>query len=231
MKRFLFRLARLNFGLFLYALGIVGTLNAKVGYAPWDVFHVGLANATGMSIGVASIVSGVFFVVLVAILGEKLGLGTLLNMVLIGVFIDILLKVGIIPSPGNYIVGLAQLLVSLFVIAFASFFYIGSGFGAGPRDSLMVALRRKTKLPVGVCRGAIELVAVLAGWRLGGMVGAGTVICAFGIGFCIQLVFRLLKFDPAKVTHETLAATFRRLYVKRAAKIIDARPEIVEEKT
>lgn len=102
------------------------------------------------------------------LLGEKLGLGTILNMLLIGVFIDLLYGANIIPVTDNFIVGLLMVILGLFIIAFASYFYIGSGFGAGPRDSMMVALNRKTGLPVGVCRGTIELLAVFVGWRLGG---------------------------------------------------------------
>ncbi len=214
MKHLIFRLARLVFGLFLYALGIVVTINANIGYSPWDVFHVGLANTVGISLGLASIVSGVVFVIAGFFLGEKLGLGTLLNMVLIGIFIDFLMRLKLIPFARNFIIGIPAMLAGLCIISLASFFYIGSGFGAGPRDSLMVALKRKTGLPVGLCRGAIELLAVLVGWRLGGMLGVGTIIAALGIGLCVQLTFKLLKFDPTAVRHETLGATLRNLRSK-----------------
>lgn len=99
------------------------------------------------------------------------------------------------------------MITGLFIISFGSYFYIGSGFGAGPRDSLMVALQRKTGLPVGLCRGILEGSVVLIGWLLGGPVGIGTVIAAFGIGFCIQIVFAIMKFDATSVKHETLNAT------------------------
>lgn len=206
------RLLRLLGGLLLYTLGIVFTLNAHIGYAPWDVFHVGFANATGMSIGTASIIVGVLIGLIAIVLGEKIGLGTLLNMLLIGVFLDLILEWNIVPVAHNYGIGIVMLLAGLFIIALGSYFYIGSAFGAGPRDSLMVVLTRKTRLPVGVCRGTIELLAVLAGWRLGGMVGAGTLISAFAIGFCIQATFKLLQFDATTVQHETLGASCKRMF-------------------
>lgn len=212
MKTFYSRFSRLILGLFLYALGIVITLNAHIGYAPWEVFHVGFAKSTGMSIGMASIVAGVVIGVLSLFLGEKLGLGTLLNMVLIGVFLDLILNYRFIPTATHFAFGIPMLIVGLFVISLASYFYIGSGFGAGPRDSLMVALTRKTKLPIGLCRGIIELLAVLAGWQLGGMFGIGTVISALSIGFCVQLTFKLLKFDTTKIKHETLSVTYKTLF-------------------
>lgn len=212
MRQFSTRLLRLIWGLFLYAVGIVVTINAHIGYAPWDVFHVGLAKTSGMSIGTASILTGVVIVILTAFLGEKLGLGTLLNMVLIGVFLDILLGFHIIPVADSFVSGLIMMVVGLYIIALATYFYIGSAFGAGPRDSFMVALTRKTRLPIGVCRGIIELLAVLVGWRLGGMVGIGTIISAFVIGFCIQTTFKVLKFDATSVDHETLDRTYQMLF-------------------
>lgn len=212
MKQFYTRLLRLIWGLFLYALGIVVTMNAHIGYAPWDVFHVGFAKMIGMSIGIASIITGVIIGIITVLLGEKLGLGTILNMVLIGVFLDMLLGFHIIPVASNDLFGIIMIIVGLFIIALASYFYIGSAFGAGPRDSLMVALTRKTGLPVGVCRGTIELLAVFVGWRLGGMIGIGTIISAFVIGFCVQTTFKLLKFDATEVKHETLDQTYKMLF-------------------
>ncbi|MBK5251535.1 MAG: hypothetical protein JJE29_02685 [Peptostreptococcaceae bacterium] len=206
------RLLRLLWGLFLYSLGIVFTLKANIGYAPWEVFHVGFANTAGISIGTASIITGLAVGILSIMLGEKLGLGTILNMVLIGVFLDVILMFKFIPTASNFVFGLIMMFAGMMIISLASYYYIGSGFGAGPRDSLMVALTRKTKLSVGICRGSIELIAVFIGWRLGGMVGLGTIISAFAIGFCIQTTFKLFKFDPAMIQHNTLGQTWRAIF-------------------
>lgn len=203
----LLRLSRLIFGLWLFSIGIVLTIKAQIGYAPWDVFHAGLAAVSGMSFGVASIAAGLAIVLIGILLREKIGLGTVLNMVLIGIFLDWLLP--IIPQARHWLSGGLMMLAGLFVIAFASYFYLSSGFGAGPRDSLMVALTRRTKLPVGIIRAAIELMAVLGGWMMGGLFGPGTLIFALGIGICVQLTFRLLRFDPTKIRHENLLETAR----------------------
>ena len=206
MKQFLMRFFSMIFGLILYSVGIVITIKANVGYAPWDVFHVGLANKTGLTLGVISIIVGVIIVVIVTLLKEKLGLGTVLNMVLIGLIIDIIFP--IFPIAKNQLIGYIMLIAGLFIISAGSYFYIKSGFGVGPRDNLMVVLARGTKLPVGLCRFAIELLATIAGWFLGGMVGIGTVISALGIGFCIQITFKIFKFDVTAVRHETIRETF-----------------------
>lgn len=219
MTGLLARFLRLVLGLFLYALGIVVTMKANIGYSPWEVFHAGLGKSIGMTIGNVSILTGLLIVLIAHLMGEKLGLGTLLNMVLIGVFMDQLLSLGLFPVVTHWLPGFLVMLSGLLVISLASYFYIGSGFGAGPRDSLMVALTRKTGLAVGLCRGGIELTAVIVGWFLGGLVGVGTVVSAFAIGICVQSTFRALRFDPAEVRHETLDQTLKVLMAKKQTPI------------
>ena len=207
MIRFIRRLFSLVFGLFLYALGIVLCIQANIGCAPWDVLHMGLSFKLGMTMGRISILVGALICLGMLLLREKLGIGTLLNMLLIGVFMDGIFSLRVIPAANRLWTGALVMVAGLFVIALGSYFYIGSGFGAGPRDSLMVSLRRRSKWPVGVCRALVEGSALLIGFFLGGQAGIGTVIAVFGIGFCVQTVFALLRFDPAAVRHETLADT------------------------
>ncbi|MDD3640776.1 MAG: hypothetical protein PHQ99_06200 [Atribacterota bacterium] len=214
MKDIYQRIIRLMWGLFLYSFGILLTVNAHIGYAPWDVLHVGIADTVGLTIGSISILLGIFIVIITVLLGEKVGLGTICNMIFIGLFFDSIYALKIIPVPENTFLAIVMLITGLFIIAFATYFYISTGFGAGPRDGLMVALARITKLPIGICRGVIEFMAVVSGWLLGGMVGIGTVLAAFGIGFCVQITFYFLKFDATKVEHETIAYTYRKYFKK-----------------
>jgi len=206
-------------GLFLYAAGIHLTIKANIGYAPWDGFHVGLSNKIGLSIGAVLVIVGIVIVIIVTLLKEKFGLGTICNIILIGLFLDLLFFIDIIPKAENYLVGITLLITGLFIIAFGSYFYIKSGFGAGPRDNLMVVLARRTKLPAGLCRSIIELLVTVVGWILGGMVGLGTVISVIAVGFCIQIVFRLFKFDVTSVKHETLSETYVMLRRKDVKKV------------
>ena len=206
MRQFFLRLLNMVFGLLLYATGIVLTIKANIGYAPWDVLHVGIANRTIFSLGVVSIIVGLVLVIIVTLFKEKFGLGTIFNMVLIGVFIDIIFPD--FPVAKNMLFGFIMLICGLFIIAIGTYFYIKSGFGAGPRDNLMVVLARITKLPAGLCRGIIELLVTIAGWLLGGMVGIGTIISVIAIGFCIQITFRVFKFNVTAVKHETLRDTY-----------------------
>jgi len=212
------RLIRLTLGLTLCSIGIVLTLRANIGYSPWDAFHDGVAGTTGMTIGMASIVVGIVILAIVAIMKEKLGLGTILNMILIGFQIDFLLNINLIPLADGLVIGIPMLITGMLTIGFGSYFYIGAGFGAGPRDSLMVVLMRITKKSAGICRATVECMAVVVGWLLGGMVGIGTVIAAFGIGLCVQIAFRILKFDAKAVVHESLTDTYRIIIKKSNAK-------------
>lgn len=211
MGDFLFRLSKLILGLFLYAVGIIVTINANIGYAPWDVFHVGMHLTVGLSLGRVSILTGFVIVILTVLLGEKLGIGTILNMLLIGIFMDIILSSKVIPVATSFSFGVVMLVVGLLIISFATYFYISPGFGAGPRDGLMVALSRKLKLSVGICRSIIEFSALAVGYFLGGMVGIGTLMYVMLIGFVVQVTFNILKFDPKTIRHESIKDSIDRI--------------------
>jgi len=101
--------------------------------------------------------------------------------------------------------------VGLIIISFATFLYISSAFGTGPRDSLMVALSRKTGLPVGACRGFIEVSVTVIGYFLGGLVGVGTVISALAVGFILQGVFKIFQFEPKDIQHEDMKETLHHI--------------------
>ena len=215
MKRFLIRFANMITGLIFYAAGIVLMIKANIGYAPWEVFHVGLANTIGLSIGITSIIAGIVIVIIVTILGEKLGFGTICSMIVTGLFIDIIFYSNIIPIANNLLIGIIMLISGLFIIALGSFFYMRSAFGVGPRDNLMVVLARRTKLPVGLCRSIIELLVTIIGWLLGGMIGLGTIISVIAVGFCIQIVFKIFNFNVTEIKHETLSDSMNSLFGKR----------------
>ena len=201
-------------GQVLYGFGVVISIRANIGYAPWEVFHAGIAKTVGSTIGVVSIFAGIIIVVFVTVSGEKIGLGTVLSMVMVGMAIDLLLYLDFIPLANSFFIGVVMMVAGFFILSAGSYFYIKSAFGAGPRDNLMIVLKRKTKLPVGACRVVVELFVTLVGWALGGMVGLGTILSVIAIGFCIQITFKALKFDPTTVEHETLATTFKSLVRK-----------------
>jgi uncharacterized membrane protein YczE len=192
---------RLFAGFFLYSAGIVMTINANIGLAPWDVFHQGLSKTIGITIGQASIGIGIIIVIINGLFREKVGWGSLGNMLFIGVFVDLLMLNHIIPEFENLVLRVLMMFSGMFVIGVATYLYIGVGLGAGPRDGLMVALTKRTGKSVRLVRNTIETAVVIVGYLLGGSVGAGTLVMALTIGVFVQLAFQLFKFDVKKVEH------------------------------
>lgn len=205
----LVRIIRLLFGLFLYGLGSYLGIQANVGLAPWEAFQMGISQLTGIQYGNVVVLLGLVILLVDAALGEPIGLGSCLNMLLIGKFVDLFNWIGLVPQVENFWGGVLVMLAGQTVLCVGSYFYMGSGYGCGPRDYLMVALgKRFRKIPVGMIRGAIEGTVLLVGWLMGSKVGIGTVIAVFGIGFILQAVFRLFRFDVKAVRHESLLETF-----------------------
>lgn len=201
MKTALIRITRLFAGLLCYAVGIVMTINAALGLAPWDVFHQGLSKTLGITMGQASIGVGFILIIVDSLLGERLGWGTVGNMFFIGYFMDILMLNHLVPVFEGWIPRLFMLILGMFVIGIASIFYIGAGLGSGPRDGLMVALTKKTGKSVRFIRNAIEISVLTAGYLLGGFIGLGTLITALAIGYIVQFTFRLFHFDVTEIQH------------------------------
>src|SRR3954447_5637146 len=173
------RLLRLVFGLLLCGTGVALMINADLGLAPWDVLHQGIAEHTGVEIGTVSIVVG--FVVLLAWipLHERYGIGTVLNVLLIGLTINVLLAV--LPADPPMGVRVAFMVVGAFLFGPGSGFYIGVRLGPGPRDGLMTALAARG-YSVRLVRTVLEMSVLAVGFALGGSVGVGTVLFASTIG-------------------------------------------------
>ncbi|SBW00237.1 conserved membrane hypothetical protein [uncultured delta proteobacterium] len=201
---------RLFFGIFLMSLGSYMTVQGNIGLSPWTAFAMGLSLQTGASFGNMMIAVSVVIVIIDFALKEKIGFGTLINGVMIGVYIDIIAYTGLVPMMTGFWSGLAMLILSLFTLCLGSYFYIGAGLGCGPRDSLMVALcRRMAKTPIGVVRSLLEGTALTIGWLMGAKIGLGTVISVFCIGAILQATFTALRFDVKAVQHENMLDTIR----------------------
>lgn len=200
-RKITYKLFRLMVGLYIFSIGIVMTINANLGLAPWDVLHQGIAKHAGMTIGEANILVGIAIIFINFFFKEKVGIGSLGNMYFVGVFIDQLMTQGWIPVYDNLLLQFSMMFAGMVIIAFGSYLYIGSGLGSGPRDALMVVLHTATGKSVGFVRNAIEIACMVVGMTLGGSFGIGTIIMATTIGFFIQIVFKLLKFDIGSVEH------------------------------
>ncbi|MFT4618359.1 MAG: putative membrane protein YczE [Minisyncoccia bacterium] len=187
--RFPERLTRCVFGLFLFGLGISMILDAELGAAPWDVFHTGVSELTGIGTGQVIIITGIALLLLWIPLRERPGLGTILNAVEIGLVVDLTLP--LMPGTDLVIPRLALMIGGIVVIAVGSGFYIGAGLGPGPRDGLMTGLSKRSIGPYSIstrtARTSVELIVLAVGIALGGSIGIGTAAFTFGIGPLVQI--------------------------------------------
>ena len=190
------RLASLGAGLFLVSLGLVLFLEADLGLPPWDVLHQGLAERTPLTFGAANAVVGVAVLLVAWRLGSRPGLGTLANATLVGAFIELLLQTEAVPVPEALSVRGAYLALGLLAFGAGSALYLGAAMGAGPRDSLMLAVSLRARTRVGVARTGIELGALASGVALGGSIGVGTAVFALGVGPAVELGFFVLGRSP-----------------------------------
>lgn len=190
------RLPTLILGLFLFSVGVVMSLYSNLGMSPWGVFQVGLAKILPLTFGQVSQVVGLAVLVLGWALGFPPGLGTVANMYLVGLFIDLVMSWNLLPQPAKLFPQIVMLVLGIVVIGIASFFYLRVQLGAGPRDGLMVGLVTKLDRPVSQVRMAIEVTVLVMGFFLGGPVGIGTILNALLTGPVVQRSFKLGGFNP-----------------------------------
>jgi len=210
------QLGTLVAGLFLFALGVVLGLQSGLGAISWTVFHEGLARHTPLTIGQATILTSVTMVGASWIAGVPPGLGTLLNMLLVGLFTDLILWSGVIERPESWPGEWALLVSSIAVLGVATGMYISAGLGAGPRDSFNLALSRRSGWSIGLTRWLIEMTVLGIGILLGGSFGIGTILAALLIGPAVGLGFRLFRLEAGgKSTGERdLGHTERRKWAR-----------------
>ena len=173
------------FGLMLFGLGEGLLIVSFTGASPWSVLAQGISLNVNLSVGMITFLISVFVLILWIPLGQKPGMATLLNALIIALMIDFCIKY--VPTPSNYYNQLILAIVSVITVGIGGGIYLVSNLGAGPRDGLMIGLQKKTNLPIAAVRATLEITVVSVGWYLGGVVGIGTLLFAFGIGPCVAL--------------------------------------------
>jgi len=189
------RLSQLYLGLALYGFSDGLLLLGGLGVDPWDVLHQGLSREVGLAVGTWSIVVGACVLVLWIPLRQRPGFGTLSNVVVIGLVINLTLAT--IPAPHALALRVAAMLGGVFLNGVATGAYIGAGLGPGPRDGVMTGFAARGH-SIRVVRTAIELTVLAAGWLLGGTVGVGTVVYALGIGPLAHIFIPLLRISDRR---------------------------------
>jgi uncharacterized membrane protein YczE len=187
-SNFWYRLIKLLLGLFVYGIGVAFLVHAAIGIAPWDVLAQGISVQTGISFGQATIAVSLMVMLMWIPLRVRVGLGSVLNAILIGVFADIVLAW--LPPLEFYWQKLGIFVTGLLIVSYATGLYISCGMGKGPRDGLMIGLATKLQRPFWQVRTGVEILVVTAGFLLGGQVREGTLLFALSIGYLNQLSLR-----------------------------------------
>ena len=175
----------LCFGLSLFGLGEGLLIVSFTGASPWSVLAQGISINVNLSIGTITLLISIAVLILWIPLGQKPGMGTIFNALIIAIMIDLCIKY--VPTPSNYIYQLLLAIISVIMVGIGGGIYLVSNLGAGPRDGLMIGLQKLTNFPIAVVRATLEISVVSIGWYLGGTVGIGTLLFAFGIGPCVAL--------------------------------------------
>ena len=175
----------LCFGLTLFGLGEGLLLVSAAGASPWSVFAQGIHLSVGLSVGAITIIISILVLLLWVPLSQKPGMGTILNALIIGIMIDICIK--FVPTPEDFISQIFLAVAAVLIVGLGGGIYLVANLGAGPRDGLMIGLQKKTNFPIAVVRATLEITVMSIGWYLGGTVGVGTLLFAFGIGPAVAL--------------------------------------------
>lgn len=189
------RLPRLLLGLVVFGIGISLMIVAELGLGPWDVFHQGLADQVDMGIGTMIIAVGLALILVIIILKESIGIGTIANMIVIGLTANVVID--ILEQPESLLLRSAMMLIGPVITGLGTGIYLGTHTGPGPRDGLMTAISKRGP-KVWQARTGIEAVVLVAGWALGGSLGVGTLWFAISIGPFVQFFLGHLEMDIAE---------------------------------
>lgn len=198
---FVFDFLRIQVGFFLFGLAITLMIRGNLGTSAWAVLEVALAKRIGITIGTMTVLMGFLVLFGAVIMREKMGWGTLANILSIGPWEDFWLS--FIPDVKEHLwLQVGMLLLAIFIMGLASAIYIGVDAGAGPRDSMMLAIKRTTGISIRAARAIIEVTVVTLGWLLGGPAGIGTLAYAILVGPSVQWGFKIFKVQPHKPNPE-----------------------------
>ncbi|MBQ1871268.1 MAG: hypothetical protein II147_03695 [Lachnospiraceae bacterium] len=196
--------------LFVNGFGIYLTMRANIGASPWDVFNLGLSKTFGILYGTASIGVSLTILLIDILLKEPIGIAMFIDAIVVGKSVDFFNFIDIVPKADNIVISIIMMGIGLFIIGYTQLFYMRSSLGCGPRDSLLIGLKKRLKrMPIGVVSIAILSTATFIGYLLGGPVGIGTIICALCAGPIMQFAFQSLSFEATAIRHQNLKESFK----------------------
>ena len=196
--------------LFVNGFGIYLTIQANLGAAPWDVLSLGLSKTLGILYGTASVAVSLTILGIDVLMKEPIGIAMFIDAIVVGKSVDFFNWLGLVPPCRSLLTGIPCLFAGLVILAYTQYTYMLAALGCGPRDTLLVGLKKRLRrVPIGAVSIGLLGSATLIGWLLGGPVGIGTLICAFTAGPIMQFAFWTVRFDATQVSHQQLPESLR----------------------
>ncbi len=204
--------------LFINGFGVYLTIQANIGAGPWDVFNLGLSRTFGILYGTASIIVSYSILGIDILMKEPIGIAMFIDAFVVGKSVDLFNKINLVPECKSISAGIVMMVIGLVIMAYTQYTYMSAALGCGPRDTLLVALsKRMAKVPIGIISIGLLSLATFIGWRLGGPVGIGTLMCAFVTGPIMQLVFKAVHFNATSVHHQHLMDSAKTVFHSKVA--------------
>ena len=196
--------------LFVNGFGIYLTIQTNLGAAPWDVLSLGLSKTLGILYGTASVAVSLTILGINVLMREPIGIAMFIDAIVVGKSVDFFNWLGLVPPCRSLLTGIPCLFAGLVILAYTQYTYMLAALGCGPRDTLLVGLKKRLRrVPIGAVSIGLLGSATLIGWLLGGPVGIGTLICAFAAGPIMQFAFWTVRFDATQVSHQQLSESLR----------------------
>ena len=199
-------------GLLVFSFGVHLTIFANIGLAPWDCLGMGISYHTPLNYGLSMTAMSVIILIIDVLMKEKIGMGTIIDALLTGNFVQLFNDLDPFPATKSVWLGILIILAGLALMAIGQYFYMTAAQCCGPKDALLVACgKRLRRLPIGAVQVLLWGTVLLFGWLLGGPVGIGTVVSTFGSGLVMQLIYSIIHFEPRKVNHQSVFDTVKQL--------------------
>ncbi len=216
IKKILINMVIAALSLFVNGFGVYLTIHANIGASPWDIFNLGLSHTFGIKYGTASIIVSFIILFIDILMREPIGIAMFIDAVVVGKTVDLFNYLDIVPAPAHPVLGALMCILGLFIIGYTQATYMFASLGCGPRDTLLVGLKKRLPhIPIGVVSIALLSSVTLIGYLLGGRpVGVGTLICAFLAGPIMQLALVSLKIDATLIHHQRLQEAVKVIFKK-----------------
>ena len=205
VKKIVLNMLLATVSLFVNGFGVYLTIQANIGASPWDVLNLGLSNTFGILYGTAAIIVSFTILGIDILMKEPIGIAMIIDSIVVGKTVDLFNRINLVEKCDSIFLAIPMMILGLFIMGYTQYTYMSASLGCGPRDTLLIGLTRRTKkVSIGLVSIMLLATATLVGWLLGGPIGIGTIICAFGMGPIMQFAFFTVKFNATEIKHQNI---------------------------